>query len=185
MHEKSKYCSTEIDGATRISCASGVLRRFLMKQHISISLLPLLSMQIARKPKHIPITLIYSNDHCIACQEACPITVPIVADRPSFPYPHSVSSLSETSIPSIKFRSLPYIMDQPNSPNAQAGQVVSGSSKSSSNASPPLPDFARCSRCQRSLSISIGNVPSWDGAVRISINSYYCARCAAMVGYKR
>lgn len=44
-------------------------------------------------------------------------------------------------------------------------------------------DFVRCSRCQRSLSTSNAS-PAWNGVVRIGINSYYCNRCATLVGYK-
>ncbi|KAJ5542791.1 hypothetical protein N7535_005214 [Penicillium sp. DV-2018c] len=44
--------------------------------------------------------------------------------------------------------------------------------------SPQTLDNIRCSRCQRALSIG----PS-GGAVQFGMNSYYCSRCAAKVGF--
>ncbi|KAJ5143351.1 uncharacterized protein N7515_002138 [Penicillium bovifimosum] len=44
--------------------------------------------------------------------------------------------------------------------------------------SPQTLDNVRCSRCQRTLNIG----PS-GGAVQFGMNSYYCSRCAAKVGF--
>ncbi|KAL4979445.1 hypothetical protein BDW66DRAFT_157284 [Aspergillus desertorum] len=43
-------------------------------------------------------------------------------------------------------------------------------------------DIIRCSRCQKSLSIENDSTP---GVVRFGMNSYYCSRCASMVGFIR
>lgn len=45
-------------------------------------------------------------------------------------------------------------------------------------------DVVRCSRCQRSLSIDTGSTSS-GGVVRFGTNSYYCNRCATLVGFKK
>lgn len=45
-------------------------------------------------------------------------------------------------------------------------------------------DIVRCSRCQRSLSIQHTSPPS-AGVVQFGMNSYYCSRCASMVGFNR
>ncbi|KAL4782968.1 hypothetical protein BJX76DRAFT_349019 [Aspergillus varians] len=43
-------------------------------------------------------------------------------------------------------------------------------------------DVVRCSRCQRSMSLENESNP---GVVRFGMNSYYCSRCASMVGFIR
>ncbi|KAE8145836.1 hypothetical protein BDV25DRAFT_133448 [Aspergillus avenaceus] len=43
-------------------------------------------------------------------------------------------------------------------------------------------DIVRCSRCQRSMSLENDSSP---GVVRFGMNSYYCSRCASMVGFIR
>lgn len=43
-------------------------------------------------------------------------------------------------------------------------------------------DIVRCSRCQRSMSLENESSP---GVVRFGMNSYYCSRCASMVGFIR
>ncbi|KAL2808160.1 hypothetical protein BJX63DRAFT_50744 [Aspergillus granulosus] len=43
-------------------------------------------------------------------------------------------------------------------------------------------DIVRCSRCQRSMSLENESTP---GIVRFGMNSYYCSRCASMVGFGR
>jgi hypothetical protein len=45
-------------------------------------------------------------------------------------------------------------------------------------------DIVRCSRCQRSLSIENASSPA-PGVVQFGMNSYYCSRCASMVGFNR
>ncbi|QKX53291.1 uncharacterized protein TRUGW13939_00369 [Talaromyces rugulosus] len=45
-------------------------------------------------------------------------------------------------------------------------------------------DIVRCSRCQRSLSIQHTSPPA-AGVVQFGMNSYYCSRCASMVGFNR
>lgn len=42
-------------------------------------------------------------------------------------------------------------------------------------------DIVRCSRCQRSMSLEKSE--SSPGIVRFGMNSYYCSRCASMVGF--
>lgn len=74
----------------------------------------------------------------------------------------------------------------------QHTQVTASSSSSTCDSSPrsstestppqsPFIDFARCSRCHRSVSVD-GSPPSMTG-VSFGINSYYCQRCANLVGY--
>ncbi|KAL4995812.1 hypothetical protein BDV10DRAFT_196442 [Aspergillus recurvatus] len=43
-------------------------------------------------------------------------------------------------------------------------------------------DTVRCSRCQVVMSLVNDCTP---GVVRFGMNSYYCSRCAAMVGFIR
>lgn len=40
----------------------------------------------------------------------------------------------------------------------------------------------QCCRCQKSLSVVGSSVPT-KGAVQFGLNSYYCSRCASMVGF--
>ncbi len=73
-------------------------------------------------------------------------------------------------------------------------QVTAASSPSNTSPSSPrsltesspsqssLTDWARCSRCHRSVSVD-GSPPSMAG-VSFGTNSYYCQRCANLVGYK-
>ncbi|RJE18650.1 hypothetical protein PHISCL_09010 [Aspergillus sclerotialis] len=72
------------------------------------------------------------------------------------------------------------------SPSVQVQPQASGGAKgvtsSQSGTTSPSFDIVRCSRCQRSLSIE--NESSRD-AVRFGMNSYYCTRCASMVGFVR
>lgn len=51
-----------------------------------------------------------------------------------------------------------------------------------SSPSPPTLDVVRCSRCQQSLSLASHTS---SGAVQFGMNSYYCHRCAAKVGFVR
>jgi hypothetical protein len=63
-----------------------------------------------------------------------------------------------------------------NSSRSLSSSVNSGSSTPKNSL-----DIVRCSRCQRSLSID----PSGrqDNVVRFGMNSFYCNRCATVVGY--
>ena len=55
---------------------------------------------------------------------------------------------------------------------------------SSRSASPKSSlDIVRCSRCQRSLSIDTTLPAHSSGAVKFAMNSYYCTRCADVVGF--
>ena len=56
----------------------------------------------------------------------------------------------------------------------------SSSSESSSTPSPST-ESARCSRCRQDVSMN-ASLPSLKG-INIGLNSYYCARCANLVGY--
>ena len=58
---------------------------------------------------------------------------------------------------------------------------TSPSSTESSPSQSPSSDWARCSRCHRSVSVD-GSLPSIAG-VNFGTNSYYCQRCAKLVGY--
>ena len=55
------------------------------------------------------------------------------------------------------------------------------SSIESSPAQSPFNDWARCSRCHRSVTVD-GSLPSTPG-VSFGTNSYYCQRCAKVVGF--
>lgn len=63
-------------------------------------------------------------------------------------------------------------------------QSQASSSPSSSSPNPAVSDFdiVRCSRCQRSMSLEKNEAT--PGVVRFGMNSYYCSRCASMVGFK-
>ena len=66
------------------------------------------------------------------------------------------------------------------------GSMLSASSSSSrssmDSASSATMAPQVCSRCHRSVSLD-SNMPT-TGGIKIGINSYYCNRCATMVGYK-
>ena len=67
---------------------------------------------------------------------------------------------------------------------ATYGSDTSRRSSSDSDSAPsPATNHARCSRCHRGVSID-GSFPAMMGAVTIGINSYYCQRCADVVGFK-
>ncbi|EAW08411.1 uncharacterized protein ACLA_031440 [Aspergillus clavatus NRRL 1] len=74
------------------------------------------------------------------------------------------------------------------SPSVQVQHQPSGSTKpvspSSAETGPASMNFdiVRCSRCQRSMSLENESSP---GVVRFGMNSYYCSRCASMVGFIR
>ncbi|KAJ4507061.1 hypothetical protein HRR83_008327 [Exophiala dermatitidis] len=60
----------------------------------------------------------------------------------------------------------------------------SSTASSSASASPKSSlDIVRCSRCQRSLTIDPSLPMRQSGAVRFGMNSYYCKRCANVVGF--
>ncbi|KAL2053943.1 hypothetical protein ABVK25_005872 [Lepraria finkii] len=70
-----------------------------------------------------------------------------------------------------------------NSHSSQASSASTSSSLSSIDSSPSLSVAPqRCSRCHRSVSVD-SNIPT-TGGIKIGMNSYYCNRCATMVGYK-
>lgn len=54
-----------------------------------------------------------------------------------------------------------------------------------SSTAPFFADYARCSRCQRSVSIDASAGPFYGNAVAFGTNSFYCRRCATMVGFKK
>lgn len=75
--------------------------------------------------------------------------------------------------------------------SSQSSTSSISSASSSSRGSPltsPTPvssmDFARCSRCKRSVSLE-EDAPAGSSGVSFAINSFYCKRCAEMVGYYR
>lgn len=74
------------------------------------------------------------------------------------------------------------------SPSVQVQhQPSSGAKTVTSPSAEPGPtstkfDIVRCSRCQRSMSLENESTP---GIVRFGMNSYYCSRCASMVGFIR
>lgn len=67
------------------------------------------------------------------------------------------------------------------SPSVQVHPQTNGSKGNSGTASTSF-DIVRCSRCQRSISLENDSSPD---AVRFGMNSYYCSRCASMVGFPR
>ncbi|PTU23418.1 hypothetical protein P175DRAFT_0508101 [Aspergillus ochraceoroseus IBT 24754] len=68
-------------------------------------------------------------------------------------------------------------------PTGTAGKGVGSHSSAGSSPGSISFDIVRCSRCQRSM--SLGNESSSPGVVRFGMNSYYCSRCASMVGFIR
>jgi hypothetical protein len=60
---------------------------------------------------------------------------------------------------------------------------ISTASSSGSTSPKSSLDIVRCSRCQRSLSINTSLPAHHSGAVRFGTNSYYCTRCANVVGF--
>lgn len=69
-------------------------------------------------------------------------------------------------------------------PKSRSNDSINTLSSSSSSSSPKVSlDIVRCSRCQRSLSIDPAAPVVNSGAVRFGLNSYYCSRCANVVGF--
>ncbi|KAK7538766.1 uncharacterized protein J3D65DRAFT_667413 [Phyllosticta citribraziliensis] len=66
--------------------------------------------------------------------------------------------------------------------SSSSSSATSSSSSSArgsvSSATPPVLHFVRCSRCHRSGSQGSKDMVGWG------MNSYYCTRCADMVGYQ-
>ena len=84
-----------------------------------------------------------------------------------------------------------FLQFQTKAPLHAAPVSMSASRKSSTGSIPspnqsPSPaasvDIVRCSRCQRSLTVDVSS-PNLRGAVPFGMNSYYCLRCAKLVGY--
>lgn len=72
------------------------------------------------------------------------------------------------------------------SPNPKASKSDDSiNTLSSSHSTSPKSswDIVRCSRCQRSLSIDTLMPAQHSGAVKFAMNSYYCTRCANVVGF--
>lgn len=71
-----------------------------------------------------------------------------------------------------------FLSSQPIPPTMSSVQV-----QPSTSANPEISgfDIVRCSRCQRSMSLEKSE--SSPGIVRFGMNSYYCSRCATMVGF--
>jgi hypothetical protein len=46
-------------------------------------------------------------------------------------------------------------------------------------------ETVRCCQCQRSLSFDRTSSPATQGVVQFGMNSYYCNRCAYVVGVKK
>ncbi|KAL2813618.1 hypothetical protein BDW59DRAFT_30579 [Aspergillus cavernicola] len=65
-------------------------------------------------------------------------------------------------------------------PTGTSGKDVSSHSTAGSTPGSLGFDIVRCSRCQRSMSLENESTP---GVVRFGMNSYYCSRCASMVGF--
>jgi hypothetical protein len=68
--------------------------------------------------------------------------------------------------------------------NAAKNTGSQTSSAASSASSATSLEVVRCCRCQRSLSFDRTSSPTFHGIVQFGLNSYYCRRCAAMVGFK-
>ncbi|KAL2218675.1 hypothetical protein M432DRAFT_381855 [Thermoascus aurantiacus ATCC 26904] len=71
-------------------------------------------------------------------------------------------------------------IQQPQSSSASQGIAPRSSNSTAATAAF---DVVRCSRCQ--LSLSLENTSSSPGVVQFGMNSYYCSRCASMVGFNR
>lgn len=69
-------------------------------------------------------------------------------------------------------------------PKSRSNESITTLSSSTGSSSPKVSlDIVRCSRCQRSLSIDPSTSISNQAAVRFGLNSYYCSRCANVVGF--
>lgn len=70
------------------------------------------------------------------------------------------------------------------SAKSRSNDSINTLSSSSGSSNPKLSiDIVRCSRCQRSLSIDPTIPASSANVVQFGLNSYYCSRCANMVGF--
>lgn len=74
------------------------------------------------------------------------------------------------------------IASSPKSKREVSPNTVSSAGSSSSSTRNSF-DVVRCSRCQRSMSFNITTNTQASGVVRFGLNSYYCARCANVVGF--
>ena len=69
--------------------------------------------------------------------------------------------------------------------NSSEGSISSPSPSQSPAPSPKVSvDIVRCSRCQRSLTLDMSS-PNLKGVVPFGMNSYYCNRCAKLVGFAK
>ena len=129
---------------------------------------------------------------------------PVKHHRQSFETPptHPPTSILHQTRPNHTMSALSFLQIQtraahpprrPANQPAKDTQVATSHSLSSSPSSPrssadssaiqsPSKDWARCSRCHHAVSTD-GSLPSMVG-VNIGTNSYYCQRCAKLVGYK-
>lgn len=104
---------------------------------------------------------------------------PLLARRGSISYTMPVSSLLQIQAAAAHDNSpkRPQLQDVLHVTSDES--TSSDSSKSSMDSLHCSPEFARCSRCHRTSSLDRdgkSNMISW------SINSYYCRRCAEVVG---
>ena len=105
---------------------------------------------------------------------------------------HPLTTMSASSFLQLQTRAAHPPRRPRNEPNentqvtaSRSSSTCASSPRSSTELSPlqsPFIDWARCSRCHRSVSVD-GSLPSTTG-VSFGINSYYCQRCANLVGYK-
>ena len=75
------------------------------------------------------------------------------------------------------------IQSRSKSKSGSSDSLDSLSSSNSSNTRKASLDIVRCSRCQRSLSIEAAGPACQSGCIRFGLNSYYCTRCATVVGF--
>ncbi|KAF2719153.1 hypothetical protein K431DRAFT_206621, partial [Polychaeton citri CBS 116435] len=99
--------------------------------------------------------------------------------------PFQVDSRGHTSS-RPKPRPMQNVLHVTSDSSASSSDGESSTSNSSSSPSPTLmhclPDnMIRCSRCQRSQSIDIKT--GKKNMVQYGLNSWYCTRCAGMVGF--
>ena len=143
-----------------------------------------------------PRFIIFSPSHLLSTTTLSPFPLPTFSRRlhtnhlfwltDQRYYSRVPSTLTTTSpIPFISTAPALIGISKMSSPSVQVQPQPSGAkgvSHTTKEAGAMNFDIVRCSRCQRSMSLENESSP---GVVRFGMNSYYCSRCASMVGFIR
>ena len=171
--------------------------------HITLILPSFSPLTLLRNRLSASVLQVLSTSYPSLAMQISSSSLPETSEQFRTHHSHSpLSNLPHTQFPDIMSDSTPSFLQlqtraahpprrPPKQPDKDLKATVSRTSstsasspRSSIESSPshsPSTDWARCSRCHRSVSVD-GSPPSMTG-VSIGTNSYYCQRCANLVGY--